>query len=190
MKNILLAILVIICLWSNFAYSQAEQSNMGVLLQAGVAVPMGDFDESAGLGAGGEATFEYLVNENLGLTGTLGYYEWGAKDDLPQGFDYSFSNIPLLIGGKYFIPLGGFVPYAGAQLGLNFVSVEQTVSEENIDLNLDDSSTEFGFSPLAGFRFLMPPNLAFDMTFKYNIISTEGSSANSLGIFLGARITL
>lgn len=191
MKKIFYVLAVIICAFSENIYSQTEApSAMGVSLQAGVSVPMGDFDNVAGLGAGGEATFEYLLNENIGLTGTLGYYEWGSKNDLPQGFDYSFSTVPLLVGGKYFFQLGGFVPYAGAQLGLNFSSLKQTVQVAGVKADQSESSTDFGVSPLVGFRYLMPPNLAFEMTFKYNIISTSGSSANSLAIILGARITL
>lgn len=189
MKKLLLLVFVL-CFYLSNLYAQTQESPMGVSLQAGVSVPSGDFDNSAGLGVGGEGTFEYLINENLGLTGTLGYYEWGAKNDLPQGFDYSFSTVPLLAGGKYFFMLGGFLPYVGAQLGLNFVSLKQTVQIAGVNSNLDESSTKFGFSPLVGLRYLMPPNLAFDMTFKYNIISMSGSSANSIGIILGARITL
>ncbi len=173
---------------SNAQYysDQAYTSPLGLSLQAGVAVPFGDFDEAAGLGLGGELTFEYLLSNNLGLNAVIGYYDFGSKEDLGPGNDFSFSALPILIGGRYIFSTGGFRPYLGAQLGLYMLSSEVTID----DNTFDESETKFGFAPLAGLRFHFPPNLDMDLGFKYNVISTDETSTQFLNVILGARITL
>ncbi|MGE5681575.1 MAG: acyloxyacyl hydrolase [Bacillota bacterium] len=162
---------------------QEPSSNTGVGLQAGVAIPTGNFGDAASLGIGGEGTFEYRFTPQLGLDVSLGFYSWGSKNDLPPGYDFSIADIPLLVGARYLLMAGDFHPYAGAALGIHFLNTKTTtplVGDESTN------DTKFGFAPMAGIRLHMPPNLDLDLNLKYNIIS----DANYLTIVAGVLVAL
>lgn len=191
MKKIIMAALLIIPFLYSSSYAQMEASSpMGVSIKAGIAFPMGDFGDAAGLGAGGEGTFEYLAAPNIGLIANVGYYSFGAKNDTP-GLDYSFSTLPVQVGGRYYFSTETFRPYAGAELGLHFLSTKVTTTVPILGNTTSESSeSKFGFAPFLGFIYHMPPNLGFDMTAKYVTISTEGSSSSFISIILGAQVAL
>lgn len=61
-------------------FSAAAQGKMGVSAGADVAIPMGDFSTSNGIGFGGSAMFHYnLIEDKLDLTGSVGYLTFAGK---------------------------------------------------------------------------------------------------------------
>lgn len=188
MKNLLFLLMLIILpvchINAQQTYSYQEpSSNVGVALQAGLALPMGNFSDVAKLGFGGEGTFEYRVTPQLGLNVSLGYYSWGAKNDLAPGYDFKVADLPLMIGAKYLLLETDFHPYVGAALGMHFVNTKVTIP--NI-AETSNNDTKFGFAPMAGLRWHMPPNVDLDLNVKYNIIS----DTNYLTIIAGAQVAL
>lgn len=185
-KYLLIATLIIL-----FSLSNKLSAQMGVSIQAGAAVPTGSLSDVAKLGWGGQANLEYPVIPSLNLSASVGYYLWGAKGDLPEGFDYTLSTIPVLVGAKYLLLEGDFHPYLGADMGVHFMNTKQTIINlGGTKLDTDNSETNFGFAPMAGVRLHMPPNLDLDLNLTYNIITTSGSSTSFIGIIAGALILL
>lgn len=162
---------------------QEPTSNMGVAIQAGLALPVGSFSDEAGLGVGGEGTFEYRFNPQFGLDVSVGFYSWGSKNDLLPGNDYKIADIPIMAGVKYLLLASDFHPYVGAALGMHFLNTRVTVANVSETSTTD---TKFGFAPMAGIRLHMPPNLDLDLNVKYNIIS----DANYISIIAGAQVAL
>lgn len=177
---------------------------MLVGIQAGTAIPTGDLSNNAKLGWGGQGNFEYLASPNLSLMASVGYYLWGAKNNLFGLADFTFSTIPVVIGAKYLFMEGDMHPYVGADLGIHFLNTKITSNINIAGSNLEESSTEskFGFAPMAGLRIHMPPNVDLDLNLSYNIvpssgstftngtISTTSSSTTWVGIIVGALVAL
>ncbi|HEX2963099.1 MAG: outer membrane beta-barrel protein [Bacteroidota bacterium] len=209
MKRYVWALLLLVILFgpgvsSGQTYDQGYGSQMFVGIQAGTAIPTGDLSDNAKLGWGGQGNFEYLATPNLSLMATVGYYLWGAKNDLLGLADFTFSTIPVLIGAKYLFMQGDLRPYVGADLGIHFLKTKISSNINIFGSNLEESNTEskFGFAPMAGLRMHMPPNVDLDLNISYNIIpssgstfsngaiSTSSSSTTYLGIIVGALIAL
>lgn len=186
MKKMFLVLIAFLCL-SGIIVAQGK---MALSVQGGIAIPTGDFGDAAGMGFGGSTTFMYEVSPMLHITGSIGYTTWGPKEDLPEGFDYSFSSIPVLVGAKYVLGKGNFLPYVSAELGMHFLSSTVKSSFFGQTFEQSDSEAKFGFAPGAGFFFAFNPKTMLDVNLKYNIISTEGSSTSYLGINAGVAFAL
>jgi opacity protein-like surface antigen len=185
MKKLLSFFTVLILLTMLTATTNA-QNKMGVSVQAGVAFPTGDFGDGAGTGFGATGTFLYDVSPMFQVTGSVGYAKWGPKEDLPSGYDYSLSTVPVLVGGRYSFGKDNFMPYVLAELGVHFLS--STV--ESPFGKFSDSSTKFGFAPGVGFVYKFNPKVGLDVNVKYDLISTEGSSTTYVGVNAGVLFAL
>lgn len=146
---------------------------------AGLGFPTGDFGDGAKMGFGVNGVFTYFFQPNLAVTGTLGYWTFGAKESSP-GYEVTFSTIPFNAGIQYRFDASGWHPYIGAETFLFFNSV----SVKYLGTSISDSKTEFGFTPLVGAAFRISPNLEFRVNVKYVIIFTSGSNTTFLN-FLG-----
>lgn len=186
MKKLLLVLFVAVLA---VAFTNA-QSKMGVSVQGGVFLPTGDFGDAAGTGFGGTGTFLYDLTPMLQITGSIGYATWGSKEDLPSGWEWSFSAIPVQVGLRYALGKGNFLPYVAAETGINFISSKVTVEYFGGTVTADESESKFGFAPGAGFLYKFNPKTALDVTLKYNMIFTEGSSTTYLGINAGVAFAL
>lgn len=182
----LLSVLSLLVLVTMFTGTYA-QNKMGLSVQAGVFLPTGDFGDGAGTGFGGTATFVYDVSPMFQVTGSAGYATWGPKESLPSGYDYSFSSVPVLVGGRYSFGKDNFMPYVLAELGLHFLS---SSVEDPFFGKRSESSTKFGFAPGVGFVYKFNPKVGLDVNVKYDIISTEGSSTTYVGVNAGVLFAL
>lgn len=190
MKRLLLNIVFALCIvvLNNVNAQQVYQyqeptSNIGVAIQAGLAIPVGNFSDVASLGVGGEGTFEYRFNLQLGAVASVGFYSWGSNADLLPGNEYKIADIPIMVGAKYLLLANDFHPYVGAALGVHFLNTRVTIANVSETSTTD---TKFGFAPMGGLRLHMPPNLDLDLNIKYNIIS----DANYISIIAGAQVAL
>lgn len=179
MKKYIAAILMLV-----FTGSMYSQGQMKVGAQLGIEIPMGNLGDLVGMGFGGHGLFIYTLQPGLDLTGSLGYYTFGEKKDLGAFANYSYSDVPLLAGVRYSFPTTStFAPYVGAEIGLHFQSISFDYPDNEFfgGRSFSESSTDFGFSPLAGFRYPFNPDMTLDVTAKFNIVS----DANSFGIYAG-----
>jgi len=175
-----------------FSLSINAQSKVGI--QGSLALPMGDFGDGYGLGFGGTATYMYMVNPNLAVTGSAGYVTWSGKDLLDGA---TFSSIPVLAGVRYMFGGGGkFMPYGMAQLGMHFVSSEVEIPSYTVGGftvgggTVSASDSFFGFGAGLGFLYQLSDKMNLDVNAGYDVISTSGSSSSYIGINAGVAIAL
>ncbi len=189
----LITVTFILILISSFAFAQEGKMTLGV--GAELALPSGDFGDFAGTGFGGTANFLYHMNEQMAISGTVGYISWGGKS-LDLGFlgkyEYSYSAIPVLAGGRYYFSTGDSRLYGSAEIGMYMFSFTVTVpSYEFYGVTFPggettESSSEFVIAPGIGYEMKIGDNLYFDITGKYIMIS----DANNIGVRAGISFGL
>lgn len=155
----------------------AQKGKMHAGGQAGISIPMGDFGDGANLGFGFLGNFLYGVTPDIDLTGSIGYFTWGTDFD-----GVSFSDVPLLFGGRYYFNRSEFTPYGLAQLGLHFRSYETPTITTAFGTfgGGSASDTEFGINLGGGFLYNMG-SLMLDVNGSLNIVSDQ----NSINIMAG-----
>ena len=139
-----------------------------------LGLPMGDNGDFYSLGYGVTARYEYAVADKIGLTGTVGYQSFTAKEiviDLgPLGVSKFTPDpttiIPIQVGGKYYFKESWTGLYASAELGLHMFTFD------------GGSESDFGFAP--GIGYCVGNNI--DLGLRYQIIPTEGTSFDYIGI--------
>jgi len=174
MKKIL-AVLFVLLLVAGYTNAQGKIA-LGV--NAGIALPMGDFGDGYDMGFGGNALFAYHVNPNVDVTGSAGYLTWSGKD---ANDGATFSSIPVMVGARYLFGQGQFHPYIGAELGMHFANF----SYEFMGVDYSSSDSYFGWGAGAGFLYRVGNNMDLDVTAKYNSISSEGSASDYVSVFVG-----
>jgi hypothetical protein len=172
----LMTILLAIVLIAGFTTTSKAQISIGA--KAGIAMPMGDFGDSYGMGFGGSAIGEYALNDNMAVGLNVGFYTFGGKD-LPSGVTASFNIIPIIADFKYFFMTEGFMPYVGAGLGMYMM----TSKSETSLMSFSVSESGFGFAPKAG--FWMGEGFKYGASLEYNIVSFASTSVGHLGINVG-----
>jgi len=173
-----LSILSIVLLISGLSFAQGK---MGVSVQGGIALPMGDFGDGYDMGFGGTGTFVYNLNPNFSITATAGYLTWSGKVA-----DFTFSSIPVLAGVRYAFGKGKFNPYVAGQLGMHFVTVKSpSIVVLGIDIGGSASDSNFGFAAGAGFLYALSNNLNLDVNAMFNSITASGGSSNYVTALVG-----
>jgi opacity protein-like surface antigen len=170
----LLAATVLVAAVSTAAEAQMHSQRFAI--NAGVALPMGDFGDAAETGFHGGIQFSMPLSGNFGLrfNGDYGYY------GLPEGVDGNWT----LLGGVanivyHFNTESGFKPYVLGGLGYYNAKVDIT------GFGSEDTS-ELAFNFGAGYDFsLGNANLFAEV--RYLSIQTEGSALNTLPIMIGLR---
>jgi len=195
MKKLLLVLLAVLAATS-MSFAQKGQMTIGGL--AGLYVPMGDFGDAAGTGFGILPQFEYKMNENVNLVGNIGYVSWGGKTiDMPyydyytgtygtQEWEYSYHNIPIMAGAKYYFGNGKLKTYGMANLSMNMFGF----TVEFMGESESESETYFGFGFGGGFEKPLNEKMNLDVAAAFESIASEGSSANSLVIKAGIKYFL
>ncbi len=130
------------------------------------AFPMGDFADVAGLGLGITGKAYYPYNQNVDITGKLGYIYISGEDS-----DWNFSEIPIMFGGRYKFP-NKF--YGSFEMGFTVFTMEWNDYEED--------ETELSFAFGGGYI-----HNRYDFSAFINSVQTDGDSANHFGIRIGYR---
>ncbi|MBT8378878.1 MAG: hypothetical protein KJN64_06595 [Ignavibacteria bacterium] len=162
-------------------------------IMADISFPMGDFGDVASIGFSGHAMIGYMIARSLLINLTIGYQTYGAKEE-QEGFDYSASWVPLLVGLNYvFNPGKKFMPFIGFAVGLYFFSTTITIPSVTIPGfgtvgggEETGSSTEIGIAPRAGFYYMLAATTMLAITLQYDVIFSEGSSTSALAAMVGA----
>lgn len=170
----LLSVILLAVLFTGFINAQSQWVSVG----GNLALPMGGWGDNANIGFGGTATYERSFTPNIVGEVYAGYLSFGGET--VGTFSYSFSMIPIMVGGKYYFQPGKGL-YGNALLGVHLLSVE-TPSFTILGVTYGGgsaSSTEFSLGVGAGYEMPMGKN-ALDLSAHFMIVS----DAN----YIGARV--
>ncbi len=176
MKKMLLVLVILaFTLSMNNTFAQGK-NYLGI--GANLAIPMGsDFSNVAGIGIGGTASFEMEFTPNITGIGTAGYISYGGKDINEFDFtaSYGYSDIPILVGIKYYFTPG--MPFYGiGQVGLHFLnsnySASSTIPGFQYSISGSTGSTsEFGLGVGVGYEIPVSLKSAIDVSGMIHIVS-------------------
>lgn len=144
------------------------QAQMSVGPGLEIAIPIGNLSNVANLGIGASGQFQYNLNDNMAVTGTLGYIHFLTDVD-----GVSFGMIPLQAGFKYYFS-GGL--YAMGQVGLHFARSSYSALGTSYSNTSNDVSLGIG----AGYELALG-NMKLDLAGRFQLIS----DANYLGLRAG-----
>lgn len=182
MKKFIPFIVLLIFAFSTTSYSQSGKMAIGANLT--IDFPMGDFGDVANTGFGGMGYFYYGLNNNIDLTGSIGYITFGSDND-----NLDFSDVPFLVGARYYFKRAEFTPYASGELGLHFTSFEyEAPSFFGFGGGTQSTSdTEFGASIGGGFLYMLNKNLDLDVNAKFHLVSDANQFTIQAGIRYGVN---
>src|SRR5699024_23120 len=156
--------IIVFFMFGELSYAQEgfHKVNVGVDL----ALPMGDLSNMSSIGFGVSGKAYYGLNQEMNITGSLGYLHFSAKDGWAN-----ISMIPVMFGFDY--DFGGF--YVEPKLGLVFASVKFEGFDDwfGVSSSYTATSTELGIGLGGGYRV---NNLDFGLHF--NIVN----NLNYLGL--------
>jgi opacity protein-like surface antigen len=206
MNNIkVLLIAIITFIFLNISYSQTPLS---LNLTGGANIPMGDFKNVYKGGLSIEAGVFYNIPlTGLDLTFTAGYDGFTFKNDyftglvqtnLGVGVDgfspsWTATDVPIMVGAKYSIPLLPYSPYIWGEVGVHFLSFKDRLTgkmtgntNNPTTINWSNSTesgseTAFGYAIGAGVTMPLVPKVAIDFNVKYN--SNGGIYSKSFEVF-------
>jgi hypothetical protein len=135
----------LICLGLLMASTSAQAENLRVGADVAVVMPVGNWGDVSSIGIGGMAKGEFLVMENLAVTGRLGYIYHLEKDI--AGFPLSTAEVPIMFGAKFYFMGEPSGLYGAAELGL----VSLSVSSSFLGATVTASEMKFGATVGAGF---------------------------------------
>ncbi|MCX6156786.1 MAG: hypothetical protein WCK13_03480 [Ignavibacteriota bacterium] len=183
---------VITFLFLNITYSQTPLS---LNLTGGANIPMGDLKDVYKAGLSIEAGVFYgIPMTGIDLTITAGYNGFTYKNDYftnlvqtklgvgVDGFNPSWTatDVPIMVGAKYSIPLLPYSPYIWGEMGVHFLSFKDRLTGKmtgnminpttiNWANSLESGSeTTFGYAIGAGVTIPLVPKVAIDFNVKYN----------------------
>ncbi len=187
----LVPVLMLVLLMTGIGLAQEGQMKLGVGLE--LVLPSGSFGDVAGTGFGGTANFLYQLNNQISLSGTAGYISWGGKSfETGLGkYEYSYSAIPILVGGRYYFTEGDARVYGSAEIGMylfswTFTSPVYDVGGYSFGGEVSESSSEFTIAPGIGYEMKIGDNMNLDLTAKYLMIS----DANNLNVRAGVNFVI
>lgn len=191
MKKLLLVVFAII-LVSSLSTAQEGQMRLGGNLE--LVLPSGTFGDVAGTGFGGSANFLYTVNQEIAVTGSVGYIMWGEKTyDVGYGeVKSSYSAIPILVGGRYYFTEGDARFYGSAELGLYMFNWTVTTPSYTVlgytfgGGEMTGSESEFTIAPGIGYEMKIGDNMNLDLAAKYLVIS----DMNNINIRAGLNFVI
>lgn len=135
------------------ALSYAQEGFHKVNVGVDLALPMGDLSNMSSIGFGVSGKVYYGLNQEMNITGSLGYLNFPYKEsDLSGGL----SMIPVMFGFDY--DFGGF--YVEPKLGFVFTSMKVKLMGMSSGTH---SSTELGIGLGGGYRL---DNLDFSAHFN------------------------
>ncbi len=125
---------------------------------------LGNFKEDWKDGAGGYVGYGLIYPSHWGLTFQTGYITFKENAEANLGTDPSFTIIPIMAGGRYYILLDRVRPFLTAMSGFNLVSEKSTREGHAVDEFL----VKLGFQIGVGVQVGLFSNLAVEVAGKYN----------------------
>lgn len=180
MKKLLSVLVLALCVAGTVS---AQQGAMAVGGGLNLGLPLGSFGDGAGFGFGFQARFQYGLNDQLALNGSLGYISFGEKNSV------SSSVFPILVGGRYYFAPGGGA-YGSADLGLTSFSQTVNISFGGFGGSFSGSSTNFSLGFGAGYDMPIGDKLDLDFGAGYNVVLASGGSVSYINIRAGVNYAL
>jgi hypothetical protein len=171
-------------------------------LLADVAFPFGDdFKHIAGTGFSIHAMASYVIAAQVLISLRVGYQTFGSQSSEDEFGNYEdcYYQIPIMLSAYYLLGRGAFNPYVGLSLGLYLTtySFKWTYTgspfpgQESQTQEGDQSETEFGISPEAGFYYWMAATTMIQVAVAYHHLFVSGDSGISyLAIMAGVSFAL
>lgn len=155
---------------------QAQEATKGIGATAGVALPMGDFGDIAGLGFHIGGQYAMPLQNALGLRFNLDYGRYGLENNV----DGNTSLLGGVVNLTFNIETGtGLKPYIFGGLGFYNTKIE-------IDGFGSDDSSDMALNFGAGYNFAMGGKSLFTEV-RYLSIQGDGGNLNTLPIVIGLR---
>jgi hypothetical protein len=134
-----------------FGQGMPAKGKMTLGIGGELSLPMGDFGDAYNLGYGGSARFQYGLEDNITLYGTVGYLVWSVDEDVLGG-DASLGGLEFLAGGKYGFG-SGF--YGLAELGITSFSFSYDYTDPftGQTTTFDESDSKFMLAPGVGYAY-------------------------------------
>lgn len=154
-----------------FAAPAMSQGFKGIGGGLEIAMPMGDFGDAANMGFGFTAAAQYGWKPNIDLIAQAGYLTWGGKD-VPDGYEFSWSAIPIQVGAKYYFGQTVNRFYAGGLVGFHMFKAKSTFNHPVLgEIEASVSETKFGLAPMVGYEMKLGEKLMLDLSGRYQFVS-------------------
>lgn len=178
MKKLILGVAATVAML--FAVNASAQQNFG---SAGVelALPMGDFADFANFGYGVSLQYEYGLTDNLALNLNAGVLLYSIETD-----GFSFTHIPIQVGGRYYFTEQRDGLFAGVRLGIHLAMSKM----DDIEIlgqtikGTSDTNANFSFAPEVGYFV----NENISLALRYQIVTPNGDQEGAKSLsYLGLR---
>ncbi len=165
---------------------------MMILLNFIYAVTLGDFGNAYSGAIGLELTYAYIFSQQIMFIGSLGYLSWLLKNELPEGYEQSFSSIPLMVGLRYFLlqQMAVLMPYLSFQIGMHFLKEKQKIIIGNFNREFSDSWTKLGMNIGAGLMYFLTTAFMIDFSIRYMFINFDPNTISNIGFHVGASYSV
>ncbi|MFZ6051793.1 outer membrane beta-barrel protein [Halocola ammonii] len=100
-----------------------------------IAVPLGDFGDATTLGLGPALGYDLAVSDQLSLHASSGLLFYLLDDEVSDFFDY-YLQVPLQVGGRFFLDEVGQGIYVGLKVGGHITATKTA------DIELFGTTTE------------------------------------------------
>ncbi|NOT34252.1 MAG: porin family protein [Candidatus Eisenbacteria bacterium] len=184
-KSLILATAIMVC--SVGAANAAGSFWLGA--NAGGAIPSGDFGDAAATGWNLGAVGTYMVNDQWGFGGDVGYHAWNGSEDLNASFgpnaEVKLSAIQATGHAVMLIPSNSNMkPYAKAGVGL--YNLKGTSSGGTS--TLDSSESKLGFNFGGGMNFISSGNMMWGLNGAYHMVPVDDPGADVNEFTLGVNL--
>lgn len=169
----------------------AEQGDVQITLNAGVAMPMGDFGDAANLGFMGGVGFDWFATPNIAIGASGGYTMLSGSDEF-NAFLTSLATDPVeakfsaIMGGahgKFYFSTGEGAPVSPYLLaGAGVYNFKTTLESNDPAFNGDASDTNFGARGGLGATFGGNGQVGFGVEALFHHIATEGDATQMITI--------
>jgi opacity protein-like surface antigen len=144
-----------------------------VALKLGGYLPQSDDMEEFDNSFYGELGFGHYFNQNWAVEMGVGYTKSTADISASSGStavsaSMDITIIPITLGVKGSVPMGGFTPYATAGIGLYYTKADVSASVSGFGSgSASENDTPFGFYLGLGADFNIAPNVFLGLEGKY-----------------------
>lgn len=189
-----IAIATVFCV--SFSTSKAIGPSLAMGGELSYNHPLQDFGEYlAKSGIGISVLGEANILAGISAYARLGYVVWMPLDEYSWEGDFvnaelKVSEIPIAVGAKYVLPMPGFQPYAGLELGIRMFRLKLDYEGQLFGMNVSEAESyrEVGVAPMVGLKLPAGENMKIDACLKYNYVTT--SNLNEYEMWTGDNLKI
>ena len=166
-------------------------SDMGEKCQSYVTIQgfgisaLGNFKKDWKEGSGGYVGYGLIYPSQWGLAFQTGYINFRKNPSANLGDDPSFTIIPFMVGGRYYILPDRVRPFLHAMSGINYINQKFLKS----GVGVDESLIKLNFQIGVGFQIGLFSNLAIELAGRYNShLMDPNTPYNATGIEYGVAL--